>query len=85
MDTTANLNTGRRGLLAISLCIVALGAAARLWPPLTINHDSGWYLYAAGRLLDIEDCTRLGIVEDRSVPYPSHYHPHASASVEQHE
>jgi hypothetical protein len=40
------------GSLLLVAGIAALGALARLWPPLTINHDCGWYLFAGGRILD---------------------------------
>lgn len=32
--------------------VVVLGVASRLWPPLSINHDCGWYLHVAAAWLD---------------------------------
>jgi hypothetical protein len=40
------------GSMLLVAGVAALGALARLWPPLTINHDCGWYLFAGGRILD---------------------------------
>jgi hypothetical protein len=46
-----------------------------------ISHIFGLFRFLSGRARDIEDCRRLGIVENGEVPYPPDYQPLALRRV----